>query len=287
MISQLSDTYPLRWMCQQLGVSVSGWYAQQSREPSARMQTEARLVVEIKAAQERTRQTYGRERLHHELTRQGVVISLHRLRQLRTKHGLACQPKRAFRVTTQSRHNLPVAANELNQQFSVTRPHQGWTTDLTYIRTDEGWLYLSALKDLFHGEIVGYAMAEQMTKALTLKALFCAVKAKRPRQGLIHHSDRGSQYCSTAYQQMLKQFGMTCSMSRKDNCYDNAPIESFWGTLKNELIYPHRFATREQAQQAITEYIEIFYNRQRIQASLGYLSPVAFLQQYDHPARAA
>lgn len=287
MITKLSDTYALRWMCQQLEVSVSGWYAQQTRPPSARAQTEVRLALEIKAAHARTRQTYGRERLHRELTRQGVVMSMHRLRQLRTQYGLTCKQKRAFCRTTQSRHHLPVAANKLNQQFSVTQPNQVWTTDLTYIKTDEGWLYLSALKDLFHGEIVGYAMGAQMTKELTLQALFSAVKAKRPSRGLMHHSDRGSQYCSTAYQQRLKQFGMICSMSRKGNCYDNAPMESFWGVLKNELIYPQRFTTREQARQAITEYIEVFYNRQRIQARLGYISPAAFLQQFYNAAQAA
>lgn len=286
MIKQWQGHYPVRWMCQQLGVSASGWYVAQRRTRSARGRAEGRLIAEVKAAHERTRHTYGRERLQRELARQGVKISMHRLRRLRRDHGLRCKQKRGFRLTTGARHDLPVAPNLLNQQFSVSAPNQVWTTDLTYIKTAEGWLYLAALKDLFNGEIVGYAMGTQMTKALTLQALGSAMKTRRPPPGLIHHSDRGSQYCSTAYQLRLKQLGMIASMSRRGNCYDNAPIESFWGTLKNELIYPHRFATRTQAQQAITEYIEIFYNRQRLQARLGYLSPFAFSRQFYNLNRA-
>lgn len=149
-----------------------------------------------------------------------------------------------------------------------------------YIETDEGWLYLAGVKDLFNGELVGYAMDERMTRSLVMQALFRAVVLRRPDKGLLHHSDRGSQYCSRDYQSLLEQFGMQASMSRKANCWDNAPMESFWGTLKTELVHHRRFASREQARQEITEYIEIFYNRQRKQARLGYLSPASFRQQY-------
>jgi transposase InsO family protein len=162
----------------------------------------------------------------------------------------------------------------------VSVPNQVWVSDITYIPTDEGWLYCAAHRDLFNGEIVGYALRSRLTRDLVMKSLSMAVARKRPSPGLIHHSDRGKQYCSQDYLNLLNQFHMKVSMSRKGNCYDNAPMESFWGTLKNELIYHQRYATREQAIREITEYIEIFYNRQRIQARLGYLSPAAYEQEY-------
>jgi transposase InsO family protein len=177
--------------------------------------------------------------------------------------------------------------NLLGQEFNVTVPNQVWVSDITYIGTDEGWLYCAAHRDLFNGEIVGYALGSRMTQDLVIQSLSMAVARKKPRPGLIHHSDRGKQYCSQDYQTLLHQFHMKVSMSRKGNCYDNAPMESFWGTLKNELIYHERYTTREQAIQEITEYIEIFYNRQRIQARLGYLSPAVYEQQYYRKRYAA
>lgn len=184
------------------------------------------------------------------------------------------------RSLTTTPHKLPVADNLLEQNFTASRPCEIWVTDITYIPTAEGWLYLAGVRDLFNGEIVGHAMSERMTKELVSKALFRAVVAKRPAAGLIHHSDRGSQYCSHDYQKLLKQFKMQPSMSRKGNCYDNAPMESFWGTLKNELVHHRNYQTRQEAIQEISEYIEIFYNRQRRQARLGYLSPVAYERNY-------
>lgn len=166
-------------------------------------------------------------------------------------------------------------------------PNQVWVTDITYIPTAEGWLYLAGHKDLFTGEVVGYAMGERMTKNLVSQSLFRAVAAKRPAPGLIHHSDRGSQYCALEYRKLLEQFGMEVSMSRRGNCYDNAPIESFWGALKNELVHHRRYATRQEAIREITEYIEIFYNRKRRQLRLGFLSPAAYEQQYFKELRAA
>lgn len=203
-----------------------------------------------------------------------------RIKRIRKKLGLRCKQKRKFRVTTDSRHNLPVAPNLLDRNFAVSAPNRAWVSDITYISTDEGWLYLAGLKDLFNGELVGYAMSERMTKNLVMQALFRATSTKRPTKGLILHSDRGSQYCANDYQKLLEQFGMTASMSRKGDCWDNAPMESFWGTLKNELVHHRRYRTRAQAIQEITEYIEIFYNRQRKQARLDYLSPAAFTQRY-------
>lgn len=279
-IHEQRQQYPVAAMCRILGVSESGYHAWRKRPPSPRAQENARLEVEIKAAHDRTRQTYGPERLQADLADNGIRVGIHRIKRIRKKLGLRCRQKRRFKATTDSRHSLPVAPNLLERQFAVTAPNKAWVTDITYIPTDEGWLYLAGIKDLFNGELVGYALDARMKQQLIMQALFRAVSAKRPGKGLIHHSDRGSQYCSQGYQKLLRQFGMKVSMSRKGNCWDNAPMESCWGILKTELVHHHRFATREQAKREITEYIEIFYNRIRKQARLGHLSPAAFSQQY-------
>jgi putative transposase len=280
VIEQMRQDYPVPPMCRMLGVSVSGYYAWRKRSPSKRARQEARLETEILAAHQRTRESFGPERLQKHLERHGVHVGVCRIKRLRRKLGLRCRQKRKFKATTNSRHDLPVAPNLLQQDFAVSAPDQAWCGDITYIATDEGWLYLAGLKDLYSGEIVGYAMSERMTKDLVMQALFRAVTNRRPKSGPIQHTDRGSQYCSAAYQKIVRQFGMRASMSRRGNCYDNAPIESFWGSLKSELIYHRRFATREQARLAIGEYIEMFYNRQRTQARLDYLSPAAFTQRF-------
>lgn len=279
-IEQQRQRYPVSLMCRVLKVSESGYHAWRQRPPTDRQQQNARLETEILAAHRRTRETYGAERLHDELNDHGIHTTLYRVRQLRRKLGLRCKQKRKFKVTTDSRHKFPVAPNILDRQFEAGRPNQAWVSDITYIPTGEGWLYLAGLRDLFNGELVGYAMNERMSQNLVMQAFFRAVAAKRPDKGLIHHSDRGSQYCAHAYQKLLRQFGMTASMSRKGNCWDNAPMESFWGTLKNELVHHCQFETRAEAKQKISEYIEVFYNRQRKQARLGYLSPAAFTQRY-------
>ena len=209
-----------------------------------------------------------------------VQATPYRVRTLRRKLGLRCKQKLKFKVTTDSKHNLPVAPNILKREFSVNAPGKVWVSDITYIPTDEGWLYLAGIKDLFNGELVGYAMNEKMTKSLVIQALFRATANKHPDKRLITHSDQGSQYCAHDYRNLLQQFGMIASMSRKGDCYDNAPMESFWGILKTELVHHRRFKTRQQAIQEITEYIEIFYNRQRKQERLGYLSPAQFTQRY-------
>jgi transposase InsO family protein len=205
---------------------------------------------------------------------------VYRIKRLRRKLGLRCRQTRKFKATTNSRHSLPVAENLLSQQFEATAPGQVWLSDITYIPTGEGWLYLAGHKDLCTREIVGYAMGARMTKDLVSQLLFRAVSAKRPAVGLIHHSDRGSQYCSREYRKLLDQFKMLVSMSGKGNCYDNAPMESFCGTLKTELVFHRQYATRRDAIRDITEYIELFYNRQRRQAKLGYLSPAAFERRF-------
>lgn len=276
----MRQKYPVALMCRALEVSECGFHAWQGRPPSKRSQEDARLEVEILAAHRRTRESYSAERLHSDLTDHGVRASPYQVRKLRKKLGLRCKQKRKFKVTTDSAHKLPVAPNLLNREFAVAEPNQAWVSDITYIPTDEGWLYLAGLKDLFNGELVGYAMSERMSQSLVAQALFRAVSAKRPSKGLILHSDRGSQYCAYHYRKLLRQFGMEASMSRRGDCWDNAPMESFWGTLKNELVHHRKFETRHQAKQEISEYIEVFYNRQRKQKRLGYLSPAQFTQRY-------
>src|SRR3989304_443050 len=263
-----------------MSVSASGYYAWLDRPLSKRAREEMRLELEIKAADKRTRQTYGPERLQCDLAENGIRVGICRIRRIRKKLGIRCKQKRRFRATTDSKHKLPVAENALGQRFKVAGQNTVWVSDITYVPTDEGWLYLAGHKDLFNGEIVGYAMGERLTRNLVSQSLFRAVAAKRPANGLIHHSDRGSQYCSYEYRELLGQFEMKASMSRKGNCYDNAPMESFWGTLKQELVHHRRYRTRQEAIQDITEYIEVFYNRQRRQARLGFLSPAVYAQKY-------
>jgi len=276
--------FPILAMCRVLKVSRSGFYAWLDATPSPRTQEDERLKVAIKAAHKRTRETYGARRLQPELAADGFIAGRDRIARLRRELGLRCRQKRKFKATTNSKHNLPVAENLLDQNFSPSAPNQVWTTDITYISTGEGWLYLAGVKDLFTCEIVGYAMGDRMTQELTAKALFRAVQHKRPEPGLIHHSDRGSQYCAEKYRKLVDQFKMKASMSRKGNCYDNAPIESFWGSLKNELVHHCSYATRADAEASIKEYIEIFYNRQRRHSRLGNLAPAIFAGHYTHRA---
>lgn len=290
MIRQLRSDYPLAMLCRVLGVSRSGYHAWLTRHPSRRAQSRERLKVAASAAHRRTRQTYGAVRLQRELAADGFAASLGTVKRLRRELGLQCiQQKRRFRVTTtDSQHRLPVAENLLAQRFTATRPDEVWTADITYVATDEGWLYVAAIKDLFAGEIVGCAFGERMTTDLVVRALAQAVGGRRPAIGLVHHSDRGGQYCSYEYQALLRSHGMRASMSRTGNCYDNAPVESFWGTLKTELVHHRRYRTRADAMYEIGEYIGIFYNRQRRQARLGYLSPAAYTQQFTrHQQHAA
>jgi len=279
-MKELRLKYPVPLLRRVLSVSASGYYVWIDRPLSKWAREEARLEIEIKAADKRTRQTYGPERLQHDLAQHGIQIGICRIKRIRKKIGIRCKQKRKFKATTDSRHTLPVAENVLDQQFEVYEPNKVWVSDITYVPTDEGWLYLAGHKDLFTSEIVGYAMGERLTRNLVSQSLFRAVAAKRPAKGLLHHSDRGSQYCSHDYRQILGQFGLQASMSGKGNCFDNAPMESFWGTLKQELIHHRHYGSRLEAIRDITEYIEIFYNRQRLQAKLDYLSPATYTQKY-------
>jgi putative transposase len=268
-------------------VSRSGYYKWLRSKPSRREQEDARLEVSIKAAHQRSRATYGTARIKEELAGEGIQAGRDRIRRLRKKIGLVCKRKKKFKATTDSKHTMPVSPDHLGQEFTVFGPDEAWVCDITYVHTDEGWLYVAGVKDLFSREVVGYAMSSTMTKGLVCSALIKAVKTRRPKAGLILHSDRGSQYCSANYRHMAKQFGMIQSMSRKGNCYDNAPMESFWGTLKVELVHHRRYETRAQAIREIAEYIEIFYNRIRRHSSLGNISPAVFLQKYYMQRKAA
>jgi len=280
MMKEQRLNYPIPLLGGMLSVSASGYYAWVDRPLSQRAREEIRLELEIRAADRRTRQTYGPERLQYDLAEHGIRVGICRIKRIRKKLGIRCKQKRKFKVTTHSRHKLPVAENLLEQQFKVSQPNKVWLSDITYVPTDEGWLYLAGHKDLFNSEIVGYAMGERLTRNLVSQSLLKAVAVKRPAGGLIHHSDRGSQYCADEYQRMLSHFNLRSSMSGTGNCFDNAPMESFWGTLKQELVHHRHYTTRQQAMRDITEYIEIFYNRQRRQERLGFLSPAAYARKF-------
>ncbi len=279
-MKEMRLNYPVHLLKRVLNVSAGGYYDWLDRPLSKWAREETRLEVEIRAADKRTRQVYGAEKLQHDLAAHGIRVGICRIKRIRRRLGIRCKQKRKFKATTNSRHTFPVAENILEQQFKVAAPNKVWVSDITYVPTDEGWLYVAAHKDLFSADIVGYAMGERLTRNLVSQSLFKAVAAKRPAKGLIHHSDRGSQYCSHEYRNILERFGMKASMSRKGNCYDNAPMESFWGVLKQELIHHRRYRTRQEAIRDITEYIELFYKRQRLQPRLGFLSPAVFEQRY-------
>lgn len=272
--------YAISVMSRALKVSRSGYYDWLCRKPSLRAKNDERLAVEIKAAHIRTRETYGNERLCDELKDANVLISLYKTRKLRKELGIKCKQSKRFKTTTDSNHNKHTFDNLLNQNFVVSAPNVAFVSDITYIWAGEGWLYLAGVKDLYTREVVGYAMSNRMTTDLCLKALNMAITRKKPRAGLILHSDRGSQYCSKAYIAMIEENGFKCSMSGKGNCYDNAPIESFLGTLKNELVYQRHYTQRQVAIDEITEYIEVFYNRMRKHSGLGNISPAQALQAF-------
>lgn len=272
--------YPIKIMCRVLKVSRSGYYAWLKRKPSGREIENNRLEIAIKAEHYAQKEKYGPVRLQPELEEKGFKAGICRIRRIRKKLGLKCKQKKKYKATTDSKHNLPVYENILNQDFSATGPNEKWVGDITYIHTDEGWLYLAGIVDVFHAEVVGYEFSSRMKKGIVINALNKAVTAKNPPGGLIMHTDRGSQYCSNYYRALLLRYGIRGSMSRKGNCYDNAMMESFWGILKTELIYGMKFRTRAEAIKIITEYIELDYNRHRRHSRLGNISPAAFLQEY-------
>ena len=278
LIDELRSRHPVRRLCALLGVSPSGYYAWCSRPQSDHAREDRRLRVEIRTAFKASRETYGARRIYDELHDQGVSCSRHRISRLMREAGLQAKKARQFRVTTQSSAARPVAENRLDQCFKAARLDEIWVADITYIRSLEGWLYLAVILDLCSRRVVGWSVRPYLDDRLTLEALRRALQERSaPR---IHHSDRGSQYASEDYRRLLKSNGVQQSMSRKGNCYDNAPVESFFDSLKTEEVADRVYRTRREATGSIVDYLERFYNRRRRHSSIGGLSPVAFEKQH-------
>jgi transposase InsO family protein len=268
--------FPVETMCRVLGVARSGFYAWKKRPKPARAKSDAQLAVKVVAAHQRSRRTYGSPRVHRELRAQGVRVGKKRIERLMRENGIEGRMKRRFKRTTDSKHGGPIAPNILARQFTVTEPNRVWVTDVTAIATGEGWLYLAPVLDLFSRRVVGWASSENNDTALALDALGKALRARRPRPGLLHHSDRGSPYASDDYRAALRAHDVCPSMSRKGDCWDNAVAESFFASLRAELVDHERFATRRAAVHAIADYIDNFYNAERRHSHLGYVNPIEF-----------
>lgn len=280
-IAAHAGEFTVQRMCKVLQVGRSGYYAWAKRHPSTREQANQALLELIRAAYQHSRQSYGSPRLHLALRQQGVACGRHRVARLMRAHGLVARPNRRFRPHTTQRADYVVPApNRLNQDFSATAPNQKWASDFTYIETGEGWLYLAVVLDLFSRRVIGWAMRETMDTELVEAALRMALEDRQPAEGLLHHSDQGCQYTSTAYLTCLTTAKSLPSMSRVGNCYDNAAVESFFSTLKAECV-TGPFRTRAEARTTIFEYLEVWYNRQRLHSSLGFRSPVDFEHQFS------
>lgn len=275
-IQEHDRRYPIRLMCRALAVSPAGYYAWRDRPESRRSMQNRTLLSAIRVIHRESRETYGSPSIWDALSKQGHDVGKHRVARLMRQAGLRAKTVRKWRATTQSNHRLPVAENTLNRQFAVAQPNRVWAGDITYVWTAEGWLYLAVILDLYSRAVIGWAMGQRLTEELAEHALLMALTTRQPVAGLLHHSDRGSQYAAGTDQQVLTRHGLTPSMSRKGNCWDNACVESFFGTLKRELVYHRHYATRHEAQQDIFEYIEVFYNRKRRHSTLGYDSPAEF-----------
>ena len=267
---------PIRLMCRALAVSAAGSYAGRSRPESTRSVHTRTLLSAIRVIHRESRETYGSPSIWEALIKQGHHIGEHRVARRMRQHGIRAKTVKKWRATTPSQHRFPVAANTLDRQFTVESPNRVWAGDLTYVWTPEGWLYLAVILDLYSRRVIGWAMGHRLTVDLAERALTMALVNRTPTAGLLHHSDRGSQYAATSYQQLLATRGITASMSRTGNCWDNACIENFFGTLTRELVYHRRYATRNEATQDIFEYIEVFYNRRRRHSTLGYHSPAEY-----------
>lgn len=260
-----------------LKVSPSGFFAWRNREGTGRRkEEELKLVRAIEDIHRSSRNTYGSPRVFQQLKGLGIPVGKTKVERLMKKHGIRAKTKRKFRVTTDSNHSHPVAPNILKRDFSASQANQIWASDITYVLTKEGWLFLAVVIDLFSRQVVGWQMGSRITKELTLGALKMAINRRKPERGLIHHSDRGSQYACPDYQRLLKAHGMISSMSRKGDCWDNAVVESFFRSLKTEFVYFEEFQTREEGKSKTFEWVEVFYNRQRIHSTLGYKTPVEY-----------
>ncbi|NHN35616.1 IS3 family transposase [Paenibacillus agricola] len=273
IIYEHRSEYRLEKMCRIMNVSRSGYYKWLGRPESNRERQHKEWTGQVKEVYERSRQIYGSPKVTQQLKKNGISISERTVTRIMKANGIRSKTVKKYKATTNSKHSLPVQENVLNREFTASKPNEKWVTDITYVSTNEGWFYLASVMDLFSRKIVGWHMSERMTKELVLQALKQAYGRQHPGQRLLHHSDRGSQYASLDYQKQLQLYGMVGSMSRKGNCYDNACIESFHSVLKKEWIYLHKYETREEAKKSIFEYIEVFYNNQRIHSSIGYNTP--------------
>jgi putative transposase len=269
-------------MCELLAVSRAGYYAWRERQPSAHEQIDRQLVTRVELIHRMSRETYGSPRVHAMLRREGVRVGRKRVARLMREERLVVRTRRRFRVTTTSKHKHPISPNTLNRRFGVKETkalNRVWISDITYIETAEGWLYLAVIIDLRSRRVIGWSMSQSLAEKLVLDALRMALLRRKPRRGVLHHSDRGSQYAGAAHQELLREYGMRCSMSRKANCWDNAVLESFNATIKTELIHRTKWLTREEARAAVYSYIETWYNPKRLHSTLGYVSPIEFEAQ--------
>lgn len=272
--------WPVIAMCRVLEVSPSGFYAWRARTPNQWMQRRQQLHQQIVDIFEKSRRTYGSPRIHAELVASGVSCCQKTVAKIMRRAGLQATIRRQFRRTTDSRHSLPVAENLLDRQFDPSGPNQSWVSDIMAIPTAKGWFYLVAVLDLFSRRSVGWSMGDRRTSELVITALKMALAARQPQPGLLHHSDRGSQYACHDFQDFLASHGIVCSMSRKGNCWDNAVMESFFGTLKQELLQHRQFATRNEAEPVVVEFISVFYNLHRRHSTLDYLTPAEYEARY-------
>lgn len=287
-MEQNRSIYRIAKMAQWLQVSKSGYYAWRRRSKSLRELENEVLLEEIIRIHESSRDTYGSKKISHEINRRSDrPVNHKRIERIMRENGIQSKTRRKYKATTNSRHSLPVAENILNRDFTADRPGEKMVSDITYIPTDEGWLYLAGVMDLCGDKIVGVSMGGRMTKELVIAALQDAICHTPVTEGCILHSDRGSQYCSQDYQSLAKEHGFISSMSRKGNCWDNAPMESFWGKLKQEWLNERHFHTREEAMSAVFEYIWIFYNRKRIHEANGYLTPEEYYERHQREPKAA
>lgn len=278
----MQSEFTVRELCRVLEVSESGYHRWRKRQPSHRSERDEQLLTKIEASHTGSHRRYGSPRVWADLRQQGEQVSKKRVARLMRSRGLrGAMPRKRRVVTTDSRHAYTVAQNVLDRQFTAAAVNQKWVSDITYVATNEGWLYLATVMDLFSRRIVGWSMSDRIDQELTLSALRMALSARQPAEGLVHHSDRGSQYAAGSYQHLLGDWGITSSMSRKGNCWDNAVIESWHRTLKVELIAGACYATRAEARMSIFEYIEIFYNQQRRHSTLGYKTPAEFERAHE------
>lgn len=275
-MDQHRSSHVVQKMCRVIGASRSGYYRWKRQPQSQRQKDNEKIVMEIRESHKNSGRTYGSPRITEDLQAQGTKCSKNRVARLMKAHGIVAKTVKKFKATTDSKHNLPVAENLLKQDFTAAKPNTIWVSDITYVWTSEGWLYLAVILDLYSRQVVGWAMSERLTADFVIKALYHAIGRRRPSLGCILHSDRGVQYASSDFRAVLAGSGFIQSMSRKGNCYDNAVAESFFHTLKIEHVYDYWYETRAEATQSIFEYIEMFYNRRRRHSALGYLSPVSF-----------